>query len=60
MLNMMDQLTADKEVDVYDSVKRVRHARPEFVNNIVRLFSADSFVFSLCLLTLHFSLISVK
>jgi len=35
-MNMMDQLIADKEVDVYDAVKRVRQAHPEFINSIVR------------------------
>jgi len=35
MMNMLDQLTTDKEVDVYDAVKRVRQARPEFIDNIV-------------------------
>jgi len=34
-MNMMDQLVADKEVDVFDAVKRVRHARPEFIDSIV-------------------------
>jgi len=38
MMNMLDQLVADKEVDVYDAVKRVRQARPEFVDSIVCLY----------------------
>ena len=42
IMNMMDQLVNDNEVDVYDAVKRVRQARPEFVDNIVRLFTAQS------------------
>jgi len=36
-MNMMDQLVTDKEVDVFDAVKRVRQARPEFIDSIVRL-----------------------
>jgi len=40
MMNMMDQLVADSEVDVYDAVKRVRQARPEFVAGIVCLRTA--------------------
>lgn len=39
-MNMMDQLDKDKEVDVYDAVKRVRQARPEFIDGIVRSFPA--------------------
>ena len=35
-MNMMDQLVNDKEVDVFDAVKRVRLARPEFVGSLVR------------------------
>jgi protein tyrosine phosphatase len=34
MMNMMDQLEADHEVNVYDSVKRVRQAQPKFVKTI--------------------------
>jgi len=44
MMNMMDQLIADKEVDVYDAVKRVRQARPEFVDSIVCRRQAHSFI----------------
>ena len=46
IMNMMDQLAKDSEVDVFDAVKRVRQARPEFIQSIVRLISANS-VFSL-------------
>jgi len=49
IMNMMDQLVKDDEVDVFDAVKRVRQARPEFIESIVRLLAAvHSLVFSLC------------
>jgi len=47
---MMDQLVNDDEVDVYDAVKRIRQARPEFVESIVRLFTAHS-LFALFIFT---------
>jgi len=48
IMNMMDQLVKDDEVDVFDAVKRVRQARPEFIESIVRLLAVHSLVFSLC------------
>jgi len=36
MLNMMDELNAQQHVDVFNSVKRVRSSRPEFVPTLVR------------------------
>jgi len=52
-MNMMDQLVADKEVDVFDAVKRVRQARPEFVENIVCLCLVPVFL-HLCLSVLSY------
>ena len=37
MMNMLDALTERNEVDVFNSVKRVRQARPEFIPTLVRL-----------------------
>ena len=60
IMNMMDQLVNDNEVDVYDAVKRVRQARPEFVDNIVRLFTAQSLSSLLLFASSHFTTYSAS
>ena len=49
MMNMMDQLVTDNEVDVYDAVKRVRQARPEFIDSIVFIYFIYSVYLSIYL-----------
>ena len=37
MMNMMDTIKRHDEVDVFNSVKRIRKTRPEFIPNMVSL-----------------------
>jgi hypothetical protein len=53
-MNMMDTLAAQQEIDIFNAVKRIRIARPEFIPSVVfELFVVDNLELALATVCLY-------